>query len=547
MVSIVKSLMAAAGKRLLDASGAAVDAASLPAEPVAEAKDTAPATRAAATLSGVRSAISEHPAEGLTPARLARIHRAAAQGEPLQYLELAEDIEERDLHYLGVLGTRKRSVAQLPITVAAASDASDHKKHADYVQSWIDDGVLAAALFDMLDALGKGFSVLEPDYRSHLGHICPRDFIWRPQRWFTFDRIDGETVLLREATGEMPLAPHKFVIHRAKSKSGLTIRSGIARAASWAWMYKSFTLKDWSIFAQNFGMPVRIGKYEDNATEEQKDVLWRAVSQIAGDCAAIIPASMMVEFHEVAAKAASTDMYERRADWMDRQISKAILGQTTTTDAVSGGHAVAQEHRLVQEDIERSDAIALSATVNKQIIQNLVAFEFGPQDHYPIVSIGRPDEVPLKDFADAFDKLGRQGLTAPAAWARGRLGIPAPVEGEEVIGGKVTAPLPPEGEGKPSLNAAQRLLQARQQREDTDAIVSALTERVERDAAGALAGLTAEIRAVLETATTLHEAADRLAAMELAPDALAEAMARGMALSNLAGQAALLDELGGRK
>ncbi|WP_244483315.1 DUF935 family protein, partial [Mesorhizobium sp. 1M-11] len=424
-MSIVKSLMAAAGRRLLDASGMPIEAASLPAEPVAEVKDAAPAERAGATLSGVRSAISEHPAEGLTPARLAQIHRAAAQGDPELYLELAEDIEERDLHYLGVLGTRKRSVAQLPITVTAASEASDHKKHGEYVQSWINDGVLAAGLFDMLDATGKGFSVMETDYRSHLGHLCPREFIWRPQRWFNFDRIDGETVLLREGTGDVPLAPHKFVIHRSKAKSGLTIRSGIARAASWAWMYKSFTLKDWSIFVQNFGMPVRIGKYGRNAKEEEKDVLWRAVSRIAGDCAAIIPADMLIEFHEVSAKAASTDLYERRADWMDRQVSKAVLGQTTTTDAVSGGHAVAQEHRLVQEDIERSDAIALSATVNAQIIPNLVAFEFGPQDHYPVVSIGRPDEVPLEEFASAFDKLGRQGLTAPAAWARGRLGIPA--------------------------------------------------------------------------------------------------------------------------
>ncbi len=29
-----------------------------------------------------------------------------------------------------------------------------------------------------------------------------------------------------------------------------------------------------------------------------------------------------------------TDMYERRSDWLDRQISKLVLGQTTTTDAV---------------------------------------------------------------------------------------------------------------------------------------------------------------------------------------------------------------------
>ncbi len=34
------------------------------------------------------------------------ILRAAANGDPLAYFELAEDIEERDLHYAAVLATR---------------------------------------------------------------------------------------------------------------------------------------------------------------------------------------------------------------------------------------------------------------------------------------------------------------------------------------------------------------------------------------------------------------------------------------------------------
>lgn len=524
----MRSVMRAA-KRLVDQFGKAVDAASLGEE------------RAGPSVTGVRQPISGHPAEGLTPRRLAMIHREAAQGEPLRYLELAEDIEERDLHYAGVMATRKRSVAQLPITVTPASDAGDHKKHGEFVQSWIDDDVLTAALFDMLDAVGKGFSVCEVDYGFRLGHMLPRELVWRPQRWFTFDREDGETVMLRELAGQVPLEPHKFVVHRHKSKSGLTIRSGLARVASWAWMYKAFTLKDWAIFVQNYGSPIRIGKYGRNATEDEKNVLWRAVSQIAGDCAAIVPADMLIEFQEVAAKSASTDLFEKRADWMDRQISKAVLGQTTTTDAVSGGHAVAQEHRLVQEDIERSDAIALSATVNLQIVPNLVAFEFGPQDHYPKVRIGRPDEVPLKDFAEAFAKLGPLGLTAEASYMRGRLGIPTPEGKAELVGGR--APAPATGpDGKPL-----DFLKARHARQPTEDAVDALRRRVEEDAAGALSGLTAEIRAVLENATSLAEAADRLAAMKLSPDALAQAMTRGMALAHLAGQAALIDDLARRK
>lgn len=505
------------------------------------------------TITGVRPVISGHPAEGLNPNRLAQIHRAAAEGDPLAYFELAEDIEERDLHYLGVLSTRKRQVAQLPITVTPASDDAEHKKHADLVQSWINDDILQAALFDMLDAIGKGFSVMEIDWRFHMGHLCPRELIYRPQRWFDFDRRDGETVLLREGAEGRPLQPHLFAVHRHKSKSGLTVRSGLARVASWAWMYKAFTLKDWAIFTQNFGMPIRIGKYGPNASQEEKDVLWRAVANIAGDCAAIVPASMMIEFQEVDAKTSSSELYEKRADWMDRQISKAVLGQTTTTDAISGGHAVSQEHRLVQEDIERADAALISATVNTQIVPNLVSFNFGPQDRYPKVRVGRPDEVPLEQFSVAFDKVARHGLTAPLSYMRGRLGIPEPKEGDELVGGRPAPVAPPAGrdpaapDDRSANSGFGRLLAARMARETDADLVDRMTRRLEDDAAGALAGLAGEIRAALEQASDLRDAADRLARLNLSSAELAEAMARAMALSELAGRASALDEIEGRK
>ncbi len=507
-------------------------------------------------IGGVRQVISGHPADGLTPQRLSSILRAAAQGEPEAYFELAEDIEERDLHYAAVMATRKRSVAQLPITVKAASDSPEHQKHAAFIQAWLDTGVLRASLFDMLDAIGKGISVLEIDWHVHGGHLCPRKLIWRTPRWFTFDPEDGETLLLREGVSGVPLPPHKFIVHRHKTKSGLTIRSGIARVAAWAWMFKSFTVKDWAIFCQNYGQPIRIGKYGRGASEAEKDVLWRAVSGIAGDCAAIVPRDMIIEFQEIGSKSSSTDMYECRVDWFDRQTSKLVLGQTTTTDAVSGGHAVSQEHRLVQEDIERSDAADAAGTFNEQLIPNMIAFNFGPQDAYPTIHIGRPDEVPLDKFADAFAKLAPQGLTASASFLRERMGIPAPKDDDELVGGKATSvsgspgtelDKPPAGKAKPdrTLHISQ-LFASAHARHQGDEVIDRLVDRLGEETAGAMAGLIDSVRKELMAATDLRDAGERLARLNLPSDELAEAMARGMALAHLAGQATLIDDLAGR-
>lgn len=508
-------------------------------------------------VGGVRQWMSGHPADGMTPVKLASILRAADQGDPEAYFELAEDIEERDLHYLAQLATRRRSVAQLPITVKAASDAADHQKHAAFITTWVEEGILRSNLFDMLDAIGKAISFLENDWQYSGIGLTPRSMTWRTQRWFTFDQADGETPLIREAGGNRPVLQHKFVVHRSKAKSGLTIRSGIARVAVWAWMFKSFTVKDWAIFCQNYGQPIRIGKYGRGATEAEKDVLWRAVSGIAGDCAAIVPREMLIEFHEVGSKSSSTDMFERRADWLDRQISKLVLGQTTTTDAISGGHSVAKEHRLVQEDIERSDALDASDTLNAQLIPNMVAFNFGPQALYPKIKIGRPDEVPIEIFSSAFEKLAPHGLTADASWMRDRLGIPAPKTGAEVVGGR-PAPIASPVEGTPSMPVPlkreepehslhmSRLFASTHARGGGDEIVDRMVARLEEDAAGAMGGLIDDVRKELMAASDLRDAADRLARLQLSPDDLAEAMARAMALAHLAGQAALIDDMAGR-
>ena len=54
---------------------------------------------------------------GLTPARLVMILHLANQGDPEQFLGLAEEMEERDAHYFSVLGSRKRALSSIEPTV----------------------------------------------------------------------------------------------------------------------------------------------------------------------------------------------------------------------------------------------------------------------------------------------------------------------------------------------------------------------------------------------------------------------------------------------
>jgi len=397
------------------------------------------------TISGVRTPLSGYPGDGLNPLRLASILREADQGEPLRYLELAETIEERDLHYAGVLGTRKRSVSQLDITVEAASDAAGDVETADMVRDWLMRDELQDEMFDILDAIGKGVSYTEIIWDTSSGQWRPERLEWRDPRWFKPARDNLTTpMMLDENGGLVELPPGKFIAAVMKAKSGLPLRSGLARIVAWAWMFKAYANRDWAIFIQTYGQPLRVGKYGPGASQAEKDTLFRAVANIAGDCAAIIPESMQIDFEQTGSIGSSTGMYKERADWLDQQVSKAVLGQTATTDAIAGGHAVGQEHRQVQEDIEKADAKAISAILNRDLIRTWIMLERGPNWPCPRLKIGRPDQKDVEQTVSAVSRLVPMGLRVSASSMRDLVGLPEPQDGEEVLApASVIAPPPP--------------------------------------------------------------------------------------------------------
>jgi phage gp29-like protein len=429
--------------------------------------------QAAPTMAGVRNIYSVmHPSIGLTPERLTGIMQQAEFGDPYLYLELAEEMEEKDLHYLAVLGTRKNAVAQLDLIVRAASSGAEDQRAAAMVREMICEGPiqLDSVLFDVLDAVGKGFSAAEIMWDTSGREWFPAQLKWRDPRWFAFDWISGEEILVRTLKGEIipvegdaaatqpthfggegilsslrggigiqpmtaPLAPYKFVTHFAKAKAGLPIRGGLARAAGWAYLFKNYILKDWVTFAEVFGQPLRVGKYHPGASEKDKQALLSAVSRIGTDAAAIMPESMVIEFTE-AHQNGSSELYQTFCQYLDAQVSKAVLGQTLTTEMPrsGGSRAAAQVHEGVRRDIMNADARRLAATLARDLVRPIVELNMGPQRQYPKIELGLPDDSDVKVFAEIVAMLADRGLRVGQKTILDKLGIAEAAEGEAVLG-----------------------------------------------------------------------------------------------------------------
>lgn len=402
------------------------------------------------TTRGVRQPFGRHQAPGLTPGKLARILRHSIDGDAEAYLELAEDMEERDLHYAGVLAIRKRQVSGLEITVEATGEDAESVRDAELVREVIERDSFEDELIDILDAIGKSYSATEIIWDTSEGQWMPAALKYRDPRWFDFDVTDRDTLMLRGEAGNEPLLPFKWIVHRAKVKSGLTIRGGLARSIAWTFLFKSFTAKDWAVFCEAYGQPLRVGKFGPDAMQPDKDILLNAVASIGTDFAAIIPQSMSIEFIE-ASISGSHELYEKRSDWLDRQVSKIVLGQTATTDAQAGGYAVGKVHDGVRADIERSDAKQLAATLNRDLVRPLVDLNHGRRKAYPKIKIGRPDEIDIEKLVKNVATLVPFGLKVGMATMRDKIGVPDPAAEEELlVAPRQNAPAETEETQKPS-------------------------------------------------------------------------------------------------
>ncbi len=398
---------------------------------------------------GVRNTWSPSVASGLTPLRLAGILRACDMGDIDQFLILAEEMEERDMHYFSQLGTRKRVISGVAPTVVAGGESRAEKKIAKAVEEEIalHDG-FADMVEDLMDALGKSFSVVEIDWIKSANQWSIGEFIHRDPRFFTFERTKRRDIHLKDAAAPwdgIPLEPYRFMTHRARFKSGLTFRGGLARIVSFGWMCKQYTVKDWMAFTETYGLPMRLGRYGPEATADDVRKLFQAVASIGSDAAAVLPKSMEIDFENGAASTGDK-VFENLARYVDEQVSKAVLGQTMTSDNGSS-QSQATVHNEVRHDIAAADARAITATINRDLVRAFVDLNFGVQDNYPkiLISVDEPEDTKLR-IAGAVSLMSK-GVRFKATELRSALKFSDPEEGDEIVGdlpkAKVARPADP--------------------------------------------------------------------------------------------------------
>ena len=344
----------------------------------------------------------------------------------------------------------------------------------------------------------------------------PRRFIFTPQRELRLltltSMIDGEAL------------PDKKFLSFTYGDSDNPYGSGLGRRLWWPVWFKKHGIKFWMVFLEKFGMPTIVGKYPSGTMPEMQKNLMNAIEAIQSDTGVKIPDTMSVEFLE--ASRAGSVTHAQLCEYMDRQISKAVLGQTASTDGTPGKLGNEEAQMDVRQEIVEADADLLDACLNETLIPWIVDYNFPGVPVYP----------KIKTFANARPDLTARvsvdktlvvdiGLPVAKSYFYDTYGIPEPSEGEELVEVRPSASVMPaqtEAQGAAGKQFAERDAKFTPDQQ----AIEWLAGKAVDSASGSVNGNEAKILKAVQDAGSYEEAMQNL--LEIYPGLNMDELARIM-------------------
>jgi len=407
-----------------------------------------PESREIATVS-LRDRWSGYPSRGLTPGRLASIFYSADAGDLRAQAELFEEMEEKDPHLRSIMETRRLAVLGLEHQVEEASEAAEDKKIAAAVREWLAGLKLKALFTHLLGAIGHGYAAAEPKWATDKQQWTISGFNLIHPKNISFANSIIPLVITENNSAGVEPAPFQLIFHRGAARSGHDTRNGILRVCAWMYLFKNYSWKDWAVFNEKFGMPLILGKYEPSASPADREALVAAIRNLGTDAAGVISKSTEIEFVEAVSRlSGTTNPYQVKISVCNREMSKAVLGQTLTTDTEgsTGTFAAGKVHAEVRQDLLEADAEMLSETIREQVIRPLVGFNFGWDKPIPGFGFNIAEDEDLKTVAETYEILVKMGQPIAQQHISERFGVPMPQK-DDLLVNPPTNPQPPAGPG----------------------------------------------------------------------------------------------------
>ncbi len=273
-----------------------------------------------------------------------------------------------DAHVGATVDSRKSRTRSLAWRIVPGADGPSARLEADMVGEMFARLDMDRLVGEILNAPLFGFQPMEVMWASDGSFIVAEDVVGKPPEWFVFTTEGRLAFRTKERwTGE-PVPPRKFLLPRHNPSYANPYGERILSRCFWPVTFKRGGLKFWVIFTEKYSMPFLIGKHPRGTREEEVEALLTSLENMLQDAVAVIPDDSSVLIEDASSRASSAEVYERLLDFTNAEISKAILGQTLTTEVGRpGSYAASKTHMEVRREILEADRRLVEQTMNTLI------------------------------------------------------------------------------------------------------------------------------------------------------------------------------------
>lgn len=350
---------------------------------------------------------------------------SAEQGDTRNFFALARDAVTSDTHMQTVIATRLIAVlGDDPAILPANAKRPEDVAAADFIRGQLerfDDFKMKVCLPLLrghiwpIGIVERCYKVSEtPGVTYDLGAVrhVPVELARWTSGFLELERVDPVT---RLGTGEYFRPGQAYVTHSGHMLPTPPTWGGPIRGLIWWFFLKTMTRDWWVRFLDRFGTPFPVGKFPKDDTRSQA-VLERAFKLATRIGGMAVSANTQIEL--VQANTGSADAHERFYAVCDANVSRAVLGQETSSMAKSTGlgSSVGESQSQVRGDIRQYDAAMLSETLRTHFFRPLMQLN-GVRGAVPKIVFGQQSEE-VSDTADILAKLKQAGIRlAPSALA----------------------------------------------------------------------------------------------------------------------------------
>lgn len=379
------------------------------------------------------------------------------------YLDLVEDSDvaarqdpavyermQRDAHYYACLQIRGLATASLPITMVPA----DQQPKATFYATEILDGLtgrdgmrhFTQFLLAIMQAIPQGLSVTEVVYKINKKlQVMPSMAFAEMKDRFVFD-LDGNLcirspvdIFYGERVPDRVFVRHTFNPNggsyfnpddEARSFFGTGMNSII-----YPWfIWKQLTLNMKFRYLDRFGSPTIIGRFpRKNAIGREQIMQMMNYLHTNGKMVWPSDDGYDVEFQEVGST--GDDKFQATIDYIDRQVSQAVLGSTLLLDQGDvGSYALGEVHeRTTFGRISAFDRRAVEDTLNNGLIRWLMQLNHWNEDMSPSLSFQIKEQTELATTIEALQTLQGMGFQISAELVTEKTGFRQPRPGETIL------------------------------------------------------------------------------------------------------------------